>query len=156
MQAYAGAFLCCECGLCTVYGCPMWLDPCRMNVEIKTRLQQQGFKYEPDTNPRPSEFFAIKQVPLPRLMSRLNLLHFDRRLELKPGVLRPRRVKLMLSHGPGAPARPVVKAGQKVKAGEEAASADGQVSAALHASIDGVVEAVHKDCVVLTAPGGKA
>lgn len=60
----------------------------------------------------------------------------------------PPRVHLMLSQHVGAPSRPVVLVGQKVKKGELIAAAQGNISAPLHASTSGVISAIGE----ITAP----
>ena len=60
----------------------------------------------------------------------------------------PPRLYLMLSQHVGAPARPVVLVGQKVKKGELIAAAQGNISAPLHAPTSGVISAI----VEITAP----
>jgi len=60
----------------------------------------------------------------------------------------PPRVHLMLSQHVGAPARPVVLVGQKVKKGELIAAAQGNISAPVHASTSGVISAIGE----ITAP----
>lgn len=60
----------------------------------------------------------------------------------------PPRVHLMLAQHVGAPARPVVLVGQKVKKGELIAAAQGNISAPLHASTSGTISAIGE----ITAP----
>jgi len=60
----------------------------------------------------------------------------------------PARVYLMLLQHVGAPARPVVLVGQKVKKGELIAAAHGNISAPLHASTSGTISAIDE----ITAP----
>ena len=60
----------------------------------------------------------------------------------------PPRLHLMLSQHVGAPARPVVLVGQKVKKGELIAAAHGNISAPLHASTSGTISAIGE----ITAP----
>ncbi len=64
------------------------------------------------------------------------------------------RLYLPLQQHIGAPARPVVKAGDRVKKGQLIAEAAGPVSAALHASTSGTVEAIGP-CPVPHASGLK-
>ncbi len=54
----------------------------------------------------------------------------------------PGRVHLMLAQHVGAPARPVVLVGQKVRKGELIAAAQGNISAPLHASTSGTISAI--------------
>ena len=60
----------------------------------------------------------------------------------------PERLYLPLSQHSGAPARPVVLVGQKVKKGQCLAEAQGMVSAPVHASTSGTVVAISE----VTAP----
>ena len=60
----------------------------------------------------------------------------------------PPRVYLMLAQHVGAPARPVMLVGQKVKKGELIAAAQGNISAPLHASTSGTICAIGE----ITAP----
>lgn len=60
----------------------------------------------------------------------------------------PERVHLMLAQHVGAPARPVVLVGQKVKKGELIAAASGNISAPVHASTSGTISAIGE----ITAP----
>ncbi len=65
-----------------------------------------------------------------------------RRLPLPP------RLHLMLSQHVGAPSRPVVLVGQKVRKGDLIAAAQGNISAPLHAPTSGVISAIGE----ITAP----
>lgn len=60
----------------------------------------------------------------------------------------PPRVHLLLAQHVGAPARPVVLVGQRVKKGELVAAAQGNISAPVHASVSGVISAIGE----ITAP----
>jgi len=60
---------------------------------------------------------------------------------------------VLLSQHRGAPARPVVKAGQEVVRGEPIAEAGGYVSVPMHAPVTGLVKSV--DSLVATAEGPK-
>jgi len=60
----------------------------------------------------------------------------------------PPRLHLMLSQHVGAPSRPVVLVGEKVKKGQLIAAAQGNISAPLHASTSGTVSAIGE----ITAP----
>jgi Na+-translocating ferredoxin:NAD+ oxidoreductase RnfC subunit len=56
----------------------------------------------------------------------------------------------------GAPARAVVAAGERVRLGQLVAEiAEGALGARVHASIDGVVEAVDAEAIHLRAFGGR-
>ena len=78
----------------------------------------------PDDHKRPASDAAVRKLPIPP------------------------RVHLMLSQHVGAPSRPVVLVGQKVKKGELIAAAQGNISAPLHASTSGTISAIGE----ITAP----
>jgi len=54
----------------------------------------------------------------------------------------PERIILPLSQHIGAPCKPLVKVGQKVRAGEKIAEAEAFISAPIHASVSGIVESI--------------
>lgn len=148
-DAYLGALLCCECGLCTDFGCPLHLDPCRMNIEIKAQLRAEKVAFPDGGATEPSPFWSIKKVPIDRLVARIGVSRYFRHLERLTAPVECERVRLPLSQGVGQPARPVVRVGQRVAEGDLVAEPAGPISAALHASIPGEVEAVSDHHVVL-------
>ena len=60
----------------------------------------------------------------------------------------PPRLHLMLSQHVGAPSRPIVLVGEKVRKGQLIAAAQGNISAPLHASTSGTISAIGE----ITAP----
>jgi electron transport complex protein RnfC len=89
--------------------------------------------------------------------------HKTESMELRTAAL-PERVILPLHQHFGAPAEPRVSVGQRVLRGEVVAEPAGYVSAALHASISGVVQAIEPrpvphpsqwiaDCIVIESDG---
>jgi cobalamin reductase len=149
VRAYLGSLLCCECGLCTEFGCPLYLDPCRMNIETKQLLRAQGISYPDPRETEPSRFFRIKQVPASRLAARLGLTRYLGEIPMAPEPLRPAHVELALRQGIGQPCKPVVASGDRVVRRQLVAEPGGPISAALHASIDGVVERVDDTAIVV-------
>jgi RnfABCDGE-type electron transport complex C subunit len=148
-EAYLGTLLCCECGLCSAYGCPLYLDPARMMLEVKTRLRVAKVEYPARPEAQASGFFPIKGVPAARLVSRLQLSGYDRPVPVAAAPLLPDRVTLLTRQGAGYAAKPVVAAGARVRRGDLVAEAAGQISAAVHASVGGVVEQVTEAAVVI-------
>lgn len=137
------ALLCCECGICELYACPMLLSPRRMNIYVKGLLREQGIGvsdktvYADQTATR--EYRRIAQS---RFINRLSLTGYptgvDDMIEYTPD-----RVFIPLKHGVGKPSSPVVKPGDTVKKGDLVARVDfGDVGCLVHASIDGTVTSV--------------
>jgi len=147
-----GTLFCCECNLCTMIACPEDLDPKNVCTQNKRRLNQEGRKWEVEANPVRAELHLDnRRVPIGRLIRKLGLSEFENKGPLLAETLTPRRVTLPLKQHVGAPAVPVVKAGDRVKAGEVVARpAEGALGAVIHASMAGRVTAV-ADAVVIEA-----
>jgi len=143
---------CCECNLCTMYACPEDLDPKNVCVQAKPLARERGltFKGDPATiTPHPMAEF--RRVPMRRLIARLGLGEFNNTGPLLDQVFSPRKVNILLKQHAGVPAVPVVKCGDRVRAGDLlAVPPQGKLGARIHASIDGVVT-VNRDAVVIEA-----
>ncbi|HEY3352884.1 MAG TPA: 4Fe-4S dicluster domain-containing protein [Polyangia bacterium] len=139
------AFLCCLCGACETYACPLGLSPRRVYGSLRAELAKAGHK-NPHTRKDlvPDELQQLRRIPLPRLIARLGLTEYvdaPHAVDLRP-IAAP-RVRLRLGEHTGAPARPVVAVGQAVRAGDLVAEIpEGKLGARYHASIDGTVVAV--------------
>jgi Na+-translocating ferredoxin:NAD+ oxidoreductase RnfC subunit len=137
----AGTLYCCECNLCTMYACPEDLDPKSVcaNGKPVAREQQLFFRGRPEEL-KAHPLAKQRRVPTRRLMSKLGLTAFQNVGPLVATELKPRRVVLPLKQHAGAPALPVVKAGERVSVGDlVAAPAASALGARIHASIAGVV-----------------
>ena len=150
-DAFTGAYLCSECGLCAVYGCVMNLDPCAINREMKQRLSGAGLerpKAEPQPVPRSDEH--LRRVPSRRLIARLGVAEYDLPAPLRSFDVKPQKLFVPLSQHVGAPARPVVQAGQKVSQGDLLGEIpDGALGARVHAGLTGVVSQVEDGRVTI-------
>ena len=148
----AGTLYCCECNLCTMFACPEDLDPKTVCVQSKPVARERGltFKGTPESvTPHPMAEF--RRVPMRRLMAKLGLGEFNNVGPLTEHNFAPRKVNVLLKQHAGAPAVPVVKSGDRVRAGDLLAAMEtGKLGARIHASIDGVVT-VNKDAIVIEA-----
>ncbi len=84
----------------------------------------------------------LKKVPVQRLKAKLGLSEYDVPAPFVDTTPTTKFVKILMSQHIGAPAKPVVKAGDHVKKGQKIADAAEGLSVAIHCSIDGVVEKV--------------
>jgi Na+-translocating ferredoxin:NAD+ oxidoreductase RnfC subunit len=140
------AVLCCECRLCEAYACPLELSPMAYYVGIKQELRAQGWVNEvhkrSDLAPHPMREYRL--VPTQRLIARLGLTDWAEQVcPLDTTDYGPQRVSLPLKQHVGAPAEPVVGAGDTVKLGDVVARpGEGKLGAAIHASIAGRVTGV--------------
>jgi len=143
-KARMEALLCCECGICEKFACPMGISPREVNMLIKKELMQEGVRWpasgeEPTNHPMRD----IRYVPTARLMQRLNVVKYDTHPGLAQKVFVPQRVAISLSQHIGAPAQCLVKAGDRVVKGDLIGEIpDGALGARIHASIDGVVTGI--------------
>lgn len=148
------AQLCCECGVCEAYACPMDLQPRKINAMIKKKLAASGFRYRPpaDTQWVPDENREMRKVPSKRLAARVGALDYYS-YEIKDLIAdEPSQVQIPCKMHIGAPARPVVSAGEFVTGGQLiAACPDGALGANIHASISGQVVSVGDNIVIRKA-----
>lgn len=144
----AGAFLCCECRTCN-YACPVHLLPADIAISVKRDLLQAGLKNPYHRQTQADPYRDLRRVPMNRLVNRLGLARYDVPAPLVEVRAAFRRVRLRLKQHTGAPARPVVNVGDRVKAGDLVGEIPpGALGARVHASISGVVREV-SDVVVI-------
>lgn len=144
------SYLCCECGLCTYYACPLFLSPGMINAMLKSELSAQRVK-----NPHkradctPFQFRAERRIPTNRLIERLGLARYDFHTQTADEAYIPEKVVIPLKQHVGAPAQPVVEPGMKVKEGQLLGEIpSGALSARIHASISGYVMSVGESVVI--------
>lgn len=144
------AQLCCECGVCELYACPMGLAPRKINSMLKKELatahiRRQGGKEAPVPSPWREE----RKVPTERAAARAGVLKYSR-YEIKEFLTaQPDRVSVPLQMHVGPPAVSVVREGDYVEAGALIArSREGALGAVIHASISGRVRSVGERIVI--------
>lgn len=148
----AGVLACSSCGLCTNFGCEMGLTPSIIMTMLKGELAKAGVRPVPETDIVPEPWITLKEVPVKRLIARMNLTDFDRPAPLSGKTIKPVSVTLPLRQHVGKPAEPVVKAGDRVAKGQLiAAIPDKALGAAVHASIGGTVQAVTESAITILA-----
>ena len=153
--ALLDALLCCECGLCELFACPMGISPRQVQIIVKAQLRQAGATL-PDTGAHldQTEVRPGRAVAQSRLIERLRLGDYPNHLT-QWRVFEPDRVVIPTRHGVGRPARPVVATGQTVEVGQVVAEVKpDEVGCLVHASIDGRVAQVSPDQIVIERPGG--
>ena len=142
LKALDGSLFCSGCGLCETYSCPQGLSPRAMIAELKNAARVKNYKPSDVVVDRNVKDGDLKKISVGRLTARLGLTKYDVSAPISE-EFSAKKVKLLLSQHLGAPAVPTVQAGDTVKKGQLIAAAkEGTLSVALHASIDGVVDAV--------------
>ena len=138
------AYLCCECGMCELFACPLGIQPRRILADLKMELSRRGIK-NPHTRAelRPDDVREYRQIPSKRLIQRLGLSDYDNQAPIKDWTPEIRRVVLLMSQHVGKPARPVVEVGQRVLEGDVVGEIQpGSLGARVHASIAGKVTSI--------------
>lgn len=152
-EVIAQAYLCCQCGLCGMFACPLMLSPERVIRSFMDRLKRAGIKplyrrsdleFHPERN--------YRRPPVHDLVSRLELEEYDRDAPIELEKVEVGAVRIPLKQHVGAPAEPVVEKGEKVKSGQLIADmAEGQLGAPVHASISGSVVSVNEGNICIGA-----
>jgi Na+-translocating ferredoxin:NAD+ oxidoreductase RnfC subunit len=146
------ALICCECGVCETFACPMGLSPRQVNKHVKKELAGTRYK-RPDGPMTPHPMREHRKIAPPKIMARMGLLGLYENKAKDFGELAPNLVRIALKQHIGAPAIPVVQVGDTVSRGQLIGSADGKVSANVHASIDGVVSEIGSAVVIRKTSG---
>lgn len=152
------ALLCSECGACDMYACPMGLSPRRINGMLKGLLSRERVP-APDRGKQvqADPWRPYRRIPTQRLVRRLGLEGYHSPAEWIAMDWSPRRVILPLRQHIGAPAEPIVGAGELVSAGQQIACIpEGALGSALFASITGTVTAVSGTAITIEATRGEA
>jgi Na+-translocating ferredoxin:NAD+ oxidoreductase RnfC subunit len=149
------AVLCCECRLCEAYACPLELSPMAYYVTIKQELRAQGWRNDVHkrTDFEPHSMREYRLVPTHRLIARLGLTEWEHQsCPLDERQYSPERVSIPLRQHIGAPAKPVVGAGDAVSVGDLIAEIpQDALGANIHASIAGCVSRVDGATIEIVA-----
>jgi Na+-translocating ferredoxin:NAD+ oxidoreductase RnfC subunit len=144
------AALCCSCGLCTLYACPEELYPKEACDQSKAEMKRAEVKWTGPMTVKPHPMRDGRRVPIKTLMKKLHILQYDRPAPLQEAVLEPRRVTLALKQGAGSPNQALVKAGDRVGAGQAlGALPEKALGAVIHAPFAASVAEVTATHIVL-------
>lgn len=145
------AMLCCECGVCELFSCPMRLSPRRINAMFKAKFREKGLRYEGPREIRPEQaaLRPYRKIPTSRLAIKIGI---DRYMKLHPeflGRFDADEVRIPLAQHIGAPAVAVVRAGDTVAPGDLVGEIpENALGARVHASIAGQVVQVDSAVVI--------
>lgn len=145
------AFTCCSCNLCEYFSCPAGIKPKTANTYYATLLREMGIKHQPKDEYKVRSNRDFRMIPSKRLMARLGILKFEQPAPLQEGIaLEPERVGISLRDFVGAPAVAKVSEGDEVKVGQLIGESPGDaLGTKVHASIDGIVESVEEDKIII-------
>lgn len=143
---------CSQCGLCEMYACPQGLSPAMLIGIYKSKLKSNGIPFSKLQAPETvSEDRSYRQVPMSRLVQRLDIVKYNVNAPLNEDSISVKKVKIVLSQSIGAPSVPCVKIGDKVTEGELIAKAnEDSLSLPLHSSIDGIITDITENYIVIS------
>lgn len=147
---FTQADLCCECGACDTWGCPMGLHPRRIIIEVKKQLAKNGYKRENNSEVEAvHSMYEIRKIPVERLVSRLGIREYKSHLPFSDKEIIVDKIELPLQQHIGAPAESVVQLGDSVIAGDLIAKIKtDSLGANLHAAIDGTIKLLGESIVI--------
>ena len=138
------AAYCCECALCTVFSCPMGLQPSKVSAMFRRELAKNRIRAEKITPVQRFGEREYRKVPTGRILQRLGLSQY---LEKRPETCtsyEPDVVRISLSQGAGVPSLPAVEIGTGVQRGDKIACCpEGALGSDVHASITGTVTEIN-------------
>ncbi len=145
------ALLCCGCGVCEMYACPMGISPRKVTLYIANKLREQGIRYQYDGGKVTArEGRDYKKVPTERLIARLDLSDYDHQTLYESRDVIVDEVRVSLKQHIGAPSKAIVSVGDWVVKGQLIGIIpEGQLGSMIHASIDGWVISVDEHQVVI-------
>ncbi len=145
------AYLCCECGMCELFACPLEIRPRRILSELKAELKRRGVENpHRKTGLDPDAVRQYRQIPSARLLQRLGLSRYDAPAEAAADALSAGRVRLLMRQHIGAAAVPAVEEGDSVLEGDVVGEIPaGALGARVHASVSGDVTRVSASEVVV-------
>ncbi|MCG8472345.1 MAG: SLBB domain-containing protein [Desulfobacterales bacterium] len=150
-EARKAALLCCECGACEKFACPMGLSPREVNAMIRKELMKEGIRWAGDgSEPENHPMRDMRYIPTKRLMQRLDVLKYDTHPGMPEETFVPERVAIPLAQHIGAPAICQVKVGDVVAKGDLIGEIpEGALGARIHASINGTVTSIDNGVVCI-------
>jgi Na+-translocating ferredoxin:NAD+ oxidoreductase RnfC subunit len=139
------ALMCCDCGICEHYSCPMGLSPRRINQAVKTALREKKIAYDGSREVAEARtaWRQYRRVPVPRLAARIGIAAYLDLPMADLGAIAPPEVRIPLRQHIGAPARATVAQGDEIRRGDLLGEMPHDaLGARVHASIDGVVQSI--------------
>jgi Na+-translocating ferredoxin:NAD+ oxidoreductase RnfC subunit len=151
-ETMTAALTCCQCNLCEYFSCPAGISPKMANVYYMNQLRSKGIKHDPGNRefvPHPMRDYRM--VPSRRLIARIGIRKYDVAAPLDiEKTMETDFVGIHLDTHVGAPAKPVVEAGEMVTEGQLIADVpQGAMGAAVHASISGQVETTDNGIITI-------
>lgn len=149
-ESFIDSLICCECGICELYACPMGISPRLINIYVKNKLRDKGIKFKDNgSGIKDMSIREHRKIPVARMLSRINMDKYDVKRSLELKRIETNTVSISLKQHIGIDAIPVVNVGDRVYAGQLIASVNFEdVGANIHSSIHGTVMQID-DCILI-------
>lgn len=149
---YLNAAFCSGCGLCEAYSCNQNLSPRALLSVTKAALRKNGIKPPEHPNMRDvDEARDLRMIPISRLRARLGLDPYNKSAPITEENVSVKRLVIALSQHIGAPAKAVVKKGDKVTANQLIAEPqENALSVGIHAPLNGTVLDVSDKNIIIS------
>lgn len=147
------SLLCCDCGLCENFSCPVGVPPRTMINHIKNEELAAGRKFGKEK--RQPDYYARaerpdRKIPVKRLIAKLGMGEYDTPAPLSTEEIYPRSLRMRMKQHIGAPATPKVEAGDSVTVNQLIGEIpEGEFGAHVHAPLAGRVREVRKDSILI-------
>lgn len=154
LESYVEAYLCCECGVCSYYACPMLLSPKDIYHFLKEQLAKNNIKnpYNKKKVTKPHSMYKYRRAPIEKLLNKIDVKRFEHPAKLKEIEPNIKHVRIDLKQHIGVPAEPVVYLNKKVKKGDIIAKIpDNKLGANIHSSITGIITEITEKYIEITA-----
>lgn len=138
------ALLCCECGICELYACPMGLQPRKINGMLKRALGQVGVRYpKGEGMETESPVRELRKVPSKKAAAKAGVLKYYDYTITDLVCAEPKEVRIPLKMHIGAPCEPIIADGEHVTKGQLIGKCpEGALGTNMHASIDGTATVI--------------
>jgi Na+-translocating ferredoxin:NAD+ oxidoreductase RnfC subunit len=144
------AAMCCSCGLCTLFACPEELYPKEACDQSKAELRKGNIKYAGPTTVEVHPMRDGRRVPIKSLMERLHIAQYDDPAHWQAKEISAKRLVLPLKQSAGAPSVAIVKAGDRVNAGQQLTEiAEKALGARIHTPVAGVIAEVTAQLIII-------
>lgn len=149
------ALLCCECGVCELYACPMQLQPRKVNMILKQLFAQKGIRVEKTSESPPSHpDRESRKIPTKRAAVRAGVGEYTKIADFRFFEQTAEALTLPLRQNIGKPSLPAVAAGERVIEGQLiAVCPENALGANLHSPLAGTVVSVNEKEIIIKAEG---
>jgi cobalamin reductase len=140
---------CCECNLCSLISCPEGLYPAQACVLNKRALMKEKVRYGGEADNGVHPLIAYRRTPMKKIMARLGLARFNNNGPLVDCQFEPDQFQVLLRQHIGAPATPLVKAGDEVAPAQKIATVGDRLGAEIHSPAAGIVSVVTEHHIII-------